>query len=139
MITGGAVIGAVGLLALIAGNLVGLVPLLFGGLFSAVSWRLSKCGLYVSDEGAQIRAPFGTNVVWWGSVLAVRTREASRGFTEVRELCFDLRDGSTVEAGFWGAARGRPRPWRYPDVLSEADFDRILGELRQQVALHHQP
>jgi hypothetical protein len=119
--------------------------------FGALAWRLIQTGVYVSDDGIRVRHLLSTESFAWRSVLAVRVRKIVLGspfdnsgdFFDVRMICFDLADGSTIDTLIHGQLRGGLRSWRTPAVLPTERFDRVLAELRHRVAVgataHGQP
>lgn len=118
------------------------VFLALGGVFVAFTWRLIITGVYVSDGGVRVQGPLRTLSFGWSSVLSVRSQKITRSvsdpvqFVTARQVCIDLVDGQTVELPIQGAMHGAGRPWRMVDVLSEAEFDRLVAELRYLTSVH---
>jgi hypothetical protein len=103
---------------------------------------LDSVGVYVTDDEMEVRRLFGSQRFAWRDVLAVRVQAISRGNTNrvverAREICVDLADGSTVDLGIQGRARGQDRRTIWlPDLLPADQFDRVLAHLRDLVAQH---
>jgi hypothetical protein len=117
-----------------------VVGVLVTGLFVAFTCRLLMLGVYVSDTGVRVRTLRRTDSFGWAAVLAVRSRKITRTalespkFVQVRQVCFDLADGRTIESPIHGMTRGVSRTWRMPDIVSSVEFDRLLAELRHLTA-----
>jgi hypothetical protein len=110
--------------------------------YISLACRLLMVGTYVGAEGLRIRKPLRTLTFGWSEVLSVRSRKVTRTVSSppqtvtARQVCFDLTDGQTVESPLYGAMRGAGRPWRMPDILPAAEFDRVVAELRHLTAVH---
>ncbi|MFI7674042.1 PH domain-containing protein [Actinophytocola sp. NPDC049390] len=117
-----------------------VIELLIGGAFIGFSCRLLMVGTYVCGHGLRVRTPLRTLTVSWSVVLGVRTQKITRltsgplQIVTARQVCVDLVDGQTVELPLQGTLHGERRPWRMSDILSAAEFDRLLAELRHR---HH--
>jgi hypothetical protein len=115
---------------------------LVAAVFVSFTFRLLMVGTYVGDEGVRVRRALRTVQFSWSAVLSVRSQKITRMISgpllmvTARQACLDLIDGQTIELPIQGVMRGEDRPWRMPDILSAAEFDRLLAELRHLTATH---
>lgn len=121
-----------------------VTALVAGAVYVGVACRVMVIGTYVGAEGLRVRKSLRTLVFPWSTVLSVRSTKVVRTVATpplavtARQVCFDLTDGRTVELPLYGVMRGATRPWRMPDLLSAAEFDRVVAELRHLTAVHQQ-
>jgi hypothetical protein len=108
-----------------------------GGLLAVSLWlavwsRVAGTGVFVSGTHVTVRRVFTTkSVELWRvtTVGAITIRGGAR-----RQLVLNVNNGHPVFAPLRGYVAGRGDDASRPDVLSAADFDLVLADIRQRAA-----